>query len=62
MKKENKMQKENTISVQLNAQQIAMLLGALFEANNAGLICPEDSKLFAETQELIESAENSIYA
>jgi hypothetical protein len=62
MKQENKMQKENTISVQLNAQQIAMLLGALFEANNAGLICPEDSKLFAETQELIESAENSIYA
>lgn len=56
------MQKESKISVELNAQQIAMLLGALFEANNAGLICPEDTKLFAETQELIESAENSIYA
>ena len=56
------MQKENTISVELNAQQIAMLLGALFEANNAGLICPEDYKLFAQTQELIERAENSIYA
>jgi hypothetical protein len=62
MKKENKMQKENTISVELNAQHIAMLLGALFEANNAGLICPEDYKLFAQTQELIERAENSIYA
>lgn len=56
------MQKENTISVELNAQQIAMLLGALFEANNAGLICPEDANLFAETQELIESAENNICA
>ena len=56
------MQKENTVSVQLNAQQIAMLLGALYEANNAGLICPEDYSLFAETQELIESAENSIYS
>jgi hypothetical protein len=56
------MKKENTISVELNAQQIAMLLGALFEANNAGLIQPEDYKLFAQTQELIESAENSIYA
>ena len=62
MKKEKEMQKENTISVELNAQQIAMLLGALFEANNAGLICPEDYKLFAQTQELIERAENSIYA
>ena len=56
------MQKENTISVELNAQQIAMLLGALFEANNAGLIAPEDYRLFAETQEIIESAENLIYA
>lgn len=56
------MQKESKISVELNAQQIAMLLGALFEANNAGLIQPEDAKLFAETQELIESAENSIYS
>jgi hypothetical protein len=56
------MQKENTISVQLNAQQIAMLLGALFEANNANLIAPEDIKLFAETQELIETAENLIYS
>ena len=56
------MKKENTVSVQLNAQQIAMLLGALYEANNAGLICPEDYSLFAETQELIESAENSVYA
>ena len=56
------MQKENTISVQLNAQQIAMLLGALFEANKANLIAPEDIQLFAETQELIETAENLIYA
>jgi len=56
------MKKENTVSVQLNAQQIAMLLGALYEANNAGLICPEDIQLFAETQELIESAENSVYS
>ena len=56
------MQNKNTISVELNAQQIAMLLGALFEANNAGLISPEDYRLFAETQEIIESAENLIYA
>ena len=56
------MQKENTVSVQLNAQQIAMLLGALYEANNAGLICPEDIQLFAETQEIIETAENSVYS
>jgi hypothetical protein len=55
------MQKEKTVKVELNAQQISMLLGVLFEANNAGLICPEDIQLFAETQELIESAENSIY-
>ena len=56
------MKKENTISVQLNAQHIAMLLGALFEANNANLIPPEDIQLFAETQELIETAENLIYS
>jgi hypothetical protein len=56
------MQNKNTISVELNAQQIAMLLGALFEANNAGLICPEDYKLFAQTQELIERAENAVYS
>jgi len=62
MKKENKMKKENTISVQLNAQHIAMLLGVLFEANNANLIPPEDIQLFAETQELIETAENLIYS
>lgn len=55
------MQKE-TVQIELNAQQIAMLLGCLFEANNANLISPEDYQLFAETQELIESAENSIYA
>ena len=55
------MQNKNTISVELNAQHIAMLLGALFEANNAGLIQPEDYKLFAQTQELIERAENSVY-
>jgi hypothetical protein len=54
------MQKENIISVELNFAQIQMLLGALFEANNAGLIAPEDTKLFAETQEIIESAENFI--
>ena len=56
------MQNKNTISVELNAQQIAMLLGALFEANNAGLIQPEDYKLFAQTQEIIEHAENSIWS
>jgi len=56
------MEKEITVSVQLNAQQISMLLGVLFEANNAGLICSEDIQLFAETQELIESAENSVYS
>ena len=56
------MQKESKISVELNAEQIAMLLSCLFEANYRGLICPEDAKLFAETQELIESAENSIYS
>jgi len=53
--------KENTVKVELNAQQISMLLGVLFEANNAGLIPSEDIQLFAETQEIIESAENSIY-
>lgn len=56
------MQKENTVKVELNAQQIAMLLGALFEANNAGLIPSEDIQLFAETQEIIETAENNIYS
>ena len=56
------MQKENTVKIELNAQQIAMLLGALFEANNAGLICSEDIQLFAETQEIIETAENSAYS
>jgi hypothetical protein len=55
------MKKENTISVELNNAQIQMLLSCLFEANYRGLICPEDTKLFAETQEIIESAENSIY-
>ena len=56
------MEKEITVSVQLNAQQISMLLGVLFEANNAGLICSEDIQLFAETQELIETAENNIFS
>ena len=56
------MEKEITVSVQLNAQQISMLLGVLFEANNAGLICSEDIQLFAETQEIIETAENTIYS
>jgi hypothetical protein len=55
------MQKEPTITVELNNAQIQMLLGCLFEANYRGLIQPEDTKLFAQTQELIESAENSIY-
>ena len=55
------MQNKNTISVELNAQQIQMLLGALFEANKANLIAPEDIKLFAQTQEIIEHAENSIW-
>jgi hypothetical protein len=56
------MEKEITVSVQLNAQQISMLLGVLFEANNAGLICSEDIQLFAETQEIIETAENNIFS
>jgi len=56
------MQKEPTITVELNNAQIQMLLGALFEANNAGLIPPEDYKLFAQTQEIIEHAENSIWS
>ena len=56
------MQKEITVKVELNNAQIQMLLGVLFEANNAGLICPEDSKLFAQTQEIIEHAENSIWS
>ena len=50
------MEKEITVKVELNAQQISMLLGVLFEANNAGLICSEDIQLFAETQEIIETA------
>ena len=56
------MKKENTILVELNNAQIQMLLSCLFEANYRGLIQPEDTKLFAETQEIIESAENSIYS
>ena len=56
------MKKENTISVELNAQQIQMLLGALFEADKAKLIAPEDYKLFVQTQEIIEHAENSIWS
>jgi hypothetical protein len=54
------MQKENTISVELNFAQIQMLLSCLYETNYRGLIQPEDTKLFAETQEIIESAENFI--
>ena len=56
------MEKEITVKVELNAQQISMLLGVLFEANNAGLICSEDIQLFAETQEIIETAENNIFS
>ena len=56
------MQKEPTITVELNNAQIQMLLSCLYETNYRGLIQPEDTKLFAQTQELIESAENSIYS
>lgn len=54
------MQKE-TVKIELSYPQIQMLLGCLFEANYRGLIIPEDFKLFAETQELIESAENEYF-
>jgi len=56
------MQKENTISVELNNAQIQMLLSCLYETNYRGLIQPEDTKLFAQTQEIIEHAENSIWS
>jgi hypothetical protein len=56
------MKKENTITVELNNAQIQMLLGALFEADKAKLIAPEDYKLFVQTQEIIEHAENSIWS
>ena len=54
------MQKE-TIKIELSYSQLQMLLGCLFEANYRGLIIPEDSKLFAETQTIIETAENDYF-
>ena len=50
-----------TVKVELNAQQISMLLGCLFEAKSNGLIDPSEFDLFRETEAIIENAEDDIF-
>ena len=54
------MQKE-TIKIEFSYAQVQMLLGALYESQKAGLIAPEDYRLFAETQSVVENAENDYF-
>ena len=54
------MQKE-TIKIELTYAQIQMLLGALYESQKAGLIDPSDTRLFNQTQTIIENAENDYF-
>jgi|LakMenE18May11ns_1017448.scaffolds.fasta_scaffold6801347_1 hypothetical protein len=54
------MQKE-TIKIELSYSQLQVLLGCLFEAKYRDLIIPEDAEVFAETQTILEDAENDYF-
>jgi len=62
MKKENKMQKENTVKVELNAQQIALLLQILDEQISIGNMVSSDNALASGVLEILETAENTAYS
>ncbi len=47
--------------VMLNAKQIQMILGCLYEAKVAGLVPEEDLQLWSETDSIIAEAENVLY-
>jgi hypothetical protein len=54
------MQKE-TIKIELSYSQLQVLLGCLFEIKYRDLIIPEDAEVFAETQTILEDAENDYF-
>jgi hypothetical protein len=62
MKKENKMQKEITVKVELNAQQIALLLQILDEQISIGNMVSSDNALASGVLEILETAENTAYS
>jgi hypothetical protein len=62
MKKENKMQKEITVKVELNAQQIALLLQILDEQISIGNMVSSDNALAFGVLEILETAENTAYS
>jgi len=59
MKKENKMQKEITVKVELNAQQIALLLQILDEQISIGNVEASERPLAFRVLEILETAENT---
>ena len=62
MKQENKMQKEITVNVELNAQQIALLLQILDEQISIGNVEASEKPLAFGVLEILETAENSAYS
>jgi hypothetical protein len=62
MKKENKMQKEITVKVELTAQQIALLLQILDEQISIGNMVSSDNALASGVLEILETAENTAYS
>lgn len=45
-------------TITLTAEQIAMVLGCLYEAKTNGLVDPSDFDLFRETESIFEYAED----
>ena len=62
MKKEKEMQKEITVKVELNAQQISLLLQILDEQISIGNIEASEKDLAVEVLDILETAENTAYS
>ena len=56
------MQKEITVKIELNAQQIALLLQILDEQISVGNMVSSDNALASGVLEILETAENSAYS
>jgi len=56
------MQKEITVKVELNAQQIALLLQILDEQISIGNMVSADNALASGVLEILETAENTAYS
>ncbi len=56
------MQKEITVKVELNAQQIALLLQILDEQISIGNMVSSDNALAFGVLEILETAENTAYS